>query len=44
MLPTHTGRTGSTNATDKSSKVANVDGPIRAGTLVTQRFQPNGEG
>jgi hypothetical protein len=31
-------------ATGKSSKVANVEGPIVAGTVVTQRFQRNGDG
>jgi hypothetical protein len=43
-LPTHTLRSGSTMATDKSSKVANVEGPIRPGTIVTQRFERNGDG
>jgi hypothetical protein len=43
-LPTHTTREGSTVAAGKSSKVANVEGPIRPGTVVTQRFQRNGEG
>jgi hypothetical protein len=43
-LPTHTVRSGSTMATGKSSKVANVEGPIVAGTVVTQRFQRNGDG
>jgi hypothetical protein len=43
-LPTHTVRSGSTTAANKSSKVANVEGPIRPGTIVTQRFQRNGDG
>ena len=43
-LPTHTLCTGSAMATGKSSKVANVEGPIVAGTVVTQRFQRNGDG
>ena len=43
-LPTHTTRSGSTAAAGKVSKVANVEGPIRPGTLVTQRFQRNGDG
>lgn len=43
-LPTHTVRSGSTAATAKSSKTANVEGPIKAGTYVTQRFQRNGDG
>lgn len=43
-LPTHTVRSGSTVATGKSSKVANVEGPIVPGTVVTQRFQRNGDG
>ncbi len=43
-LPTHTVRSGSTTATGKPSKVANVEGPIKAGTMVTQRFQRNGDG
>ena len=42
MLPTH--RSGSTAATGKPSKVANVGGPIARGTFVTQRFQRNGDG
>jgi hypothetical protein len=44
MLPTHTVRSGSTMATGNSSKVANVEGPITPGTVVTQRFQRNGDG
>ncbi|MDX6453555.1 MAG: hypothetical protein QOH16_3604 [Gaiellaceae bacterium] len=44
VLPTHTVRSGSTMATGKPSKVANVEGPIKAGTFVTQRFQRNGDG
>jgi hypothetical protein len=44
VLPSHTVRTGSTTPTRASSKVANVEGPIMPGTLVTQRFQRNGEG
>jgi hypothetical protein len=43
-LPTHTVRSGSQVATGKPSKVANVEGPIKAGTFVTQRFQRNGDG
>jgi hypothetical protein len=43
-LPTHTVRSGSTVATGKSSTVANVEGPITAGTIVTQRFERNGDG
>ncbi len=43
-LPTHTVRSGSTVAAGKSSKVANVEGPITPGTFVTQRFQRNGDG
>jgi hypothetical protein len=43
-LPTHTVRPGSTVAAGKSSKIANVEGPIAAGTFVTQRFQRNGDG
>src|SRR5437763_3869731 len=43
-LPTHTTRSGSTKAAGKPSKVANVEGPIRPGTLVTQRFERNGDG
>jgi hypothetical protein len=44
MLPTHTVRSGSTTASGNSSKIANVEGPIRPGTVVTQRFQRNGDG
>ena len=43
-LPTHAVRSGSTSATGKPSKIANVEGPIKAGTFVTQRFQRNGDG
>ncbi|HVU76035.1 MAG TPA: hypothetical protein VHC67_00535 [Gaiellaceae bacterium] len=43
-LPTHTVRPGSKVATGKSSKVANVEGPIVPGTVVTQRFQRNRDG
>jgi hypothetical protein len=43
MLPTHTQRSGSRPGSG-SAKVANVEGPIRPGTLVTQRFQRNGDG
>jgi hypothetical protein len=43
-LPTHSVRAGSTTATGKPSKVANVEGPIKPGTFVTQRFQRNGDG
>jgi hypothetical protein len=44
VLPTHTVRSGSTVATGSPSKTANVEGPIKAGTVVTQRFQRNGDG
>jgi hypothetical protein len=44
MLPTHAVRSGSTVATGKPSKIANVEGPITPGTIVTQRFQRNGDG
>ena len=44
VLPTHTVRSGSTTATGKPSKTANVEGPIVPGTYVTQRFQRNGDG
>jgi hypothetical protein len=44
VLPTHTVRSGSTVATGKASKVANVEGPIVPGTIVTQRFERNGDG
>ena len=44
VLPTHTVRSGSTVATGQPSKIANVEGPIKAGTFVTQRFQRNGDG
>jgi hypothetical protein len=44
VLPTHTVRSGSTTATGKPSKTANVEGPIMPGTFVTQRFQRNGDG
>jgi hypothetical protein len=44
-LPTHPVRSGSTTGAGKpSSKIANVEGPIIAGTFVTQRFQRNGDG
>jgi len=43
-LPTHTVRSGSQAATGKPSKTANVEGPIKPGTFVTQRFQRNGDG
>jgi hypothetical protein len=43
-LPTHTVRSGSTTQTGKPSKTANVEGPIMPGTVVTQRFQRNGDG
>ncbi len=43
-LPTHTVRSGSSTATGKPSKTANVEGPIMPGTVVTQRFQRNGDG
>jgi hypothetical protein len=44
VLPTHTVRSGSNVATGQPSKTANVEGPIKAGTFVTQRFQRNGDG
>ena len=44
MLPTHTVRAGSKVGAGKPSKVANVEGPIRPGTVVTQRFERNGDG
>jgi hypothetical protein len=44
VLPTHTVRAGSTTATGKPSTIANVEGPIKPGTFVTQRFQRNGDG
>jgi hypothetical protein len=44
VLPTHTVRSGSTMATGQPSKTANVEGPIKPGTFVTQRFQRNGDG
>jgi hypothetical protein len=44
VLPTHTVRSGSTTATGKPSRTANVEGPITPGTFVTQRFQRNGDG
>lgn len=43
-LPTHTVRTSSTTPNAKPSKTANVEGPIVPGTVVTQRFERNGEG
>jgi hypothetical protein len=43
-LPSHTVRSGSTTPTGKPSKTANVEGPIVAGTIVTQRFQRNADG
>jgi hypothetical protein len=44
MLPTHTVRPGSKTGAGGPSKVANVEGPIVPGTIVTQRFQRNGDG
>jgi hypothetical protein len=44
VLPTHTVRPGSTMAAGTPSKIANVEGPIKPGTFVTQRFQRNGDG
>jgi hypothetical protein len=44
VLPTHTVRSGSTTASGHPSKTANVEGPIKPGTFVTQRFQRNGDG
>jgi len=43
-LPSHTVRAGSNVATGQPSKVASVEGPIKAGTMVTQRFQRNDDG
>jgi hypothetical protein len=43
-LPTHTVRAGSNVATGQPSKVASVEGPIKAGTFVTQRFARNADG
>jgi hypothetical protein len=43
-LPTHLVRPGATTPNAKSSKTANVEGPIVSGTFVTQRFERNGEG
>jgi hypothetical protein len=44
VLPTHTVRAGSTTPNAKPSKTANVEGPIVAGTFVTQRFERNDDG
>ncbi|MCW2963477.1 MAG: hypothetical protein JWO17_729 [Actinomycetia bacterium] len=44
VLPTHTVRSGSTVSTGQPSKTANVEGPIKPGTFVTQCFQRNGDG
>jgi hypothetical protein len=44
VLPTHTVRPGSSMGAGTPSKVANVEGPIKPGTFVTQRFQRNDEG
>jgi hypothetical protein len=44
VLPNHTVRSGSTTATGKPSKTAEVEGPIVPGTFVTQRFQRNDDG
>jgi hypothetical protein len=44
VLPNHTVRAGSTTATGKPSKTAEVEGPIVPGTYVTQRFQRNDDG
>ena len=41
-LPTHGRHQGSTNAA--RSSFATVEGPIESGSLVTQRFERNGEG
>jgi len=41
-LPTHGRHQGSTNAA--RSAFATVEGPIESGSLVTQRFERNGEG
>jgi hypothetical protein len=43
-LPTHTTRSGSQNVGAAPSKIANVEGPIVAGTFVTQRFERNADG
>jgi hypothetical protein len=44
VLPTHSVRSGSTVATGQPSKTANVEGPIKPGTFVTQRFERNSDG
>ena len=44
VLPTHTAPQGSNAQVRTSSKTANVEGPIKAGTLVTQCFARNGDG
>jgi hypothetical protein len=41
-LPTHTVRSGSTVSAGQPSKIASVEGPIKAGTIVTQRFERSG--
>jgi hypothetical protein len=43
-LPTHTVRSGSTADARTPAKIATVEGPIKPGTFVTQRFQRNGDG
>src|ERR1700753_2170437 len=43
-LPTHTTRPGATAGNARSSKTANVEGPIVPGTFVTQRFERNADG
>ena len=44
VLASHKVRAGSTAASAKPSKTANVEGPIMPGTYVTQSFQRNGDG
>ena len=42
-LPTHVGRKGAAPG-GGPSKIANVEGPIKAGSFLTQRFQRNSDG
>ena len=44
VLASHKVRSGSTTASARPSKTANVEGPIMPGTYVTQSFQRNGDG
>jgi hypothetical protein len=43
-LPTHTTRPGAGTGANRSSKTANVEGPIVPGTFVTQRFERTSDG